>query len=107
MAKIFGLDLEAHGLGIRLELETLARAFIQKFSPGGVNLTHGSHTGEARRAESEGYRVLGEGACSKPPPYQLGGLGERGLGQSPPKIWIFCISGTHKMPNDAFSMYTV
>ena len=58
------------------------QAFIQKFSPGGVNLTQGSHTGEARRAEArglkgrEGGRVLGEGG-SKPPSPPARDLGER------------------------------
>ena len=83
MAKIFGLDLEAHGLGIRLELETLARAFIQKFSPGGVNLTEGSQTGEVRRAES-GVGFLGRG--QQAPSLPARGSEERS----------FCISGTHK-----------
>jgi len=50
------------------------QAFIQEFSPGGVNLTQWSHTGEAQRAE-RGGEVLGEGVTSSPP-HQLGRLGE-------------------------------
>ena len=55
----------------------------RNFPQGGVNLTQQSHTRARPEGPRAGGRVLGEGAP------------------------IFCISGTHKMPNDAFSMYTV
>ena len=52
------------------------QAFIQEFSPGGVNLTQWSHdTGEAQRAE-RGGEVLGEGVTSSPP-HQIGCLRKR------------------------------
>jgi len=89
---------------VKIEHEHVTKqAFIQKFSPGGVNLTQGSHTGEARRAEARRAEARGP----KGQEWGVGFLGRlgslesavsspAGSGAQPQKILIFCISGTQK-----------